>query len=446
MFKILDKKSSSPTMMIIVYHHDPPIILKIWDKEDKSGESLALDYELNIYEKKINPLLKKDNTLPLLKYIGSGCSDVLQTGEFVGITSEEDWNTWITAFSIFLKNTRRFHRYNDVDYVKKFLIENSLDKSVLTHPIKCIMLPMVNYTTLSQAIVYESNKDTDQVMCWIAQIVKGIVSIYSDGIIHNDLHASNVMIEKNSSKVLIFDWDRSYINGIDNPLLNTDQCEGECGKKSQCNIYNKNGYSVDFYKVLSYVISPRMFGEKPNKYGDSNDILKRLGVPENAYTKVKEVLCENNKSKSFSDEDCTYLQYPNEDMKYVHEQFGSIFTVNAILNEEYRNEELKKDDMEEYKKMTEVKFNFENKMNKNTTLMEQNKMKQVDLIREKIYNSVKPVERVLTYNDLIKEKIRLTSNSLKPVEKVKTVLNLPTQSLVDIIEHNDMLKYGPGIE
>ena len=78
----------------------------------------------------------------------------------------------------------------------------------------------------------------------------GIKYLLKNRITHNDLHSGNILVQdingRGMYKVFIFDFDRSYIKGQENKLLNK-----YCDDYTQCNKFSK---WLDMLKLLCYVI------------------------------------------------------------------------------------------------------------------------------------------------------------------------------------------------
>jgi hypothetical protein len=121
------------------------------------------------------------------------------------------------------------------------------------------------------------------------EILKGIYLINQRGLVHNDLHSNNIMIERDTGKVMIYDWDRSYMNGNDNPMLSRDTRIDPC-VNSQCNIFIP-GRPIDLLKILIYVSDNRPY---------FNYILQNaLGIDSNLHNVIYEGITMSSPGNKF---------------------------------------------------------------------------------------------------------------------------------------------------
>jgi serine/threonine protein kinase len=417
LFKIFDKSSMSPTIMIKFHIDSKPVILKAWNTRDESPAAKALTYEIKAYEE-INNLLEKDPTLPYIKYIGSGTSSVGDIGEqLIKIKSTEDRDFFKAACRLFFSNTAADKCIYSKKNLEKF---RGVDDNILSYKMTFIILPFIEYYRFTDFMnVYKSSIQSASLT--IKELIRGIAVLYNNGIVHNDLHATNVMIGKTNSNIYIFDWDRSYIKDIDNPLLNKDKCKGDCGNKSQCNIYNKGGYAIDMYKILSFILSIRV-------YDDSCQLLPRVfGIydTEKSSLSCKQIISKLIKNQHFFTQDgCTYLQYPDEEMTQIKELFGPI---NKIYENIDKNIE-KYDQLQNLKNSVKLSFNKKRKSKRKSNKIDK-QMNTSDLTVKQLYELVKKGDIILPKSDPKPKKLK------KPLTVVSTV---------DIIKKNNMRKYGPA--
>lgn len=326
-YRILPKKSASPTLLII--NKVKQNIMKIWLHDEKTEHTEALSYEQNIYNTVINNIIREQNNAPLLKYIGDGNNkSVEDLGKLLGCKDEnQSFLILKAAFYIYSKNTKKQNKYNSKQILS--VLKNPSDLKIVDNlRINAIILPLINYTSLSDQINTCSYQD---LVGYITQIISGIYLIYNKGLVHNDLHLGNIMIEQNTNKVLIFDWDRAYLLNEDNPLLDSHQCgRGRCSRNSQCNIYHTNGYATDMYKVLYYIFTNRSLV-------DQFDILQEVFKIGNFGYLYSNILSTLKRNAFFSyefpnGEKCTYLQYPDSKMKEVINHFGTIHEIYSKIN------------------------------------------------------------------------------------------------------------------
>lgn len=345
-FKILPKNSASPTLIIV--NKKTNHLYKCWGSNNTSIEAKGLDYERKVYESKINDMLKKDKDLPILRYIGSANTDMETFKKQFDIKTEDENGIFNIALMYFYKdNTIKSNwEYNDI---KKYraILKNEFTKGQQTEyynsiRIKLIILPMVKFRSLDSILNIVSTKEMEYI---IKRLVVGIYYLYWNGVIHNDLHAGNIMIEDGTNKVYIYDWDRAYVKGHDNPQLSNMKCRGLCSV-SQCNIGNKDGYAIDFFKVMCYILYRR------NKVGDAKTLLKNLFNIDND---IKATIVIEKLGKLpcfFNEKGCTYLQFPDNTMIYIKELFGSIQEIYKKVNTKFK--------FTDKKQKVNTKFKFSN--------------------------------------------------------------------------------------
>ena len=335
-YEIFNKSSSSPT--ILIHSKVRNSVFKIWwenDVDAKLGAAIACLYEKNVYESKIIPFLSADNTLPFLPCLGT--SDNISVKDLYTVitgcssSASTENRVFLKAFALFFSNTRKAN----TDYIK-FLTKNADNPLLYTEitkyenqKVQYIELPYVKFNTFHNMILSASTED---MIFYIEQIVRGINHMYDNDLVHNDLHSGNIMISLTTpKKVLIFDWDRSYIKGIPNPYLASDEdhpnnvefCEKLCNY-SQCNMVTPGGYATDFYKILSYVALYRN--------DDFEQILSRCFDIKNynfhsyRHNFVKNTLSNANPffQKNISEQECTMLQNPDDNMKRLNTLFCPI--------------------------------------------------------------------------------------------------------------------------
>ena len=226
-FQILAKNSASPTLMIIVKNEGNPYIMKVWSAFDQSNEAKGLSYENMIYEDKVQSLLDSNPELNLLKYVGKATNvTVKELGDKIGLGDTKSWILWKLVFLIYLRDTQRMFNY-DKQSLKKYNethpgIYSELD-NVLVANVNCIMLPYIKFKPLYSLLPTIS---TNRLKKYIRQLTRTIHAMYSSGLVHNDLHSGNVMVKEDDDNLLIFDWDRAYVTGMDNPQLDSKQCGG----------------------------------------------------------------------------------------------------------------------------------------------------------------------------------------------------------------------------
>jgi serine/threonine protein kinase len=329
---------------MLIYSKTKSSVFKIWDnadleKTDSTGESArACDYEKNVYTSKIRPFLMSDRTLPFLPYI-SGSNHVtvgelynIITGD-VAIEIDDSILFFMKAFWFFLEKTSETHR----EYAKELYTTRTVGMNPTTFSdIKNRIISYIETPFMVGSPLHDlmNGSSTDIMIFYIKQIIRGINHMYRHGLVHNDLHSGNIFIQHTTTprKVYIFDWDRGYIKGKINPILNQNKCVPYCSQ-SQCNIVTPNEYATDLYKFLYYVISQR-------SVGDINIILKEcFGIVNRRDQPFHTRFIKNSLTSYgpfFKERNCTILQFPNENMKRVHSSFGPISFVASQTGESYR--------------------------------------------------------------------------------------------------------------
>ena len=318
-FKVLNKKSSSPSLIIII--NDPKKVIKVWFTDDNSEETQSLNYEMYVYQNKIRPILQKDPTLPFLDYLDARDLNVEQLEKNIGITDIDSQLLWISVFFIFFQERDSSFDYGNAKHITKYMkkfgsLANVDINKVYNLKLRMLVLPFMNAYPLHSIL---PNLSTAQMISVIKEIIRGIQEIYRSGLIHN------IMIDKKTSKVLIFDWDRGYIKNKNNPFLDTKRCGGDLCSFSQCNIYNREGYAIDLYKILYYIFKARDNIDIETILSRVFKIMNRFRNPDNQ----NKIIASLTRDYCFRKDDCTFLQYPDDQMSYVISQFGSIYEIYA---------------------------------------------------------------------------------------------------------------------
>jgi hypothetical protein len=344
-FKILKKASASPTIMV-VKNGSEPYILKMFLSKDVSIKAQGLRYEDMLYREKIKPILNKNPEYPFLNYIASATKNTARNvANYLGILKYEEIY-FFTSLYIFSLDPNAENKY-EIDTVKKYFFDKNLSIDELENiQFDSIMLPFKEYTKFTDRLLVCS---TLSVVKYVKQLINAIHKIYINDLVHNDLHSDNIMIENNTDSVLIFDWDRGYTKGIDNPQLNAERCYDPDRKKnicssSQCNILKSSGYCTDLYKSLHYVFYYRNY-----EFKDSKVILQSILKLDNSRQTINSTIAKLVQNAFFSYKNCTYLQFPDPQMNRVHALFGSI---QHLYNQHYSNTTEKKTN----KRMVEEKI------------------------------------------------------------------------------------------
>jgi serine/threonine protein kinase len=437
-FKVLDKSSASPSILIIK-KDTYPYIMKVWLKKDTSEEANSLRYEDDVYRNNIKPMLDEYPKLGLVNYFGSSESTTAEElAELLGIDSDFGRKIFYDSIYIFKRNPSRAFDYSDLDLINL----SSKIPDMTKVELQFIVLPCIKFNTLRDVLKTAS---TERIIKYTKQLIEVIYHTYAYGVVHNDLHYENVMIDENDN-ALVFDWDRSYskTNG-DNPMLDKERCADDGSEmcfNSQCNILNDDNYAIDLYKILYYILHFR------NMLGDATTILRDVfkivhsnpDIEKNLQRSLIEKLTEN---PFFSDRNgCTYLQYPDDDMKFIHKLFGGIDKIYDKTLETSREE--KSENVSSEFKFNTIEnplldFNIVNKTNRKK---EYNK-KSDNIYSKKEYNVFSDLNMGKILKD-IKNPNNISSRKNK--KYLKSIKNKPARWFYEIIEENNIRKYGTGIK
>lgn len=330
-FKIFPKSSASPTLIIKTENQTTkdgkPIVIKMWIKKWENNKLpyfntvRALAYERKIYEAKILPIIMEGGEkVPFFKYLGSGCKITAeQFAEFIGVEhgKESEYIFYGTLKEYVEEGNTSSSTLDEKELREAYASLSSTELEQLKNEeISCMMYPYVNYLTFDDYITRANSKELLEIF---EHVVRGIYIMYKNRTVHNDLHSDNILIERETGKVMIFDFDRAYSPDIgDNPLLNTNKCGNGLCSYAQCNIYNDGGYAIDFFKILQYMTYRKDFKTILSKLNVNNRIkflTKRTWILKS----LKELGPFFNYEK-----ECSYLQYPDYAMAYISKQFGTI--------------------------------------------------------------------------------------------------------------------------
>lgn len=276
--KIFDKKSASPTMIFRVepdehIFGDIPVVIKLWVKpckklvemlykieEEKKTEDIeeaiadwkdavnGMDYEKYVYEYLALQNPDKVNWF-VMQAVGGGLVKFPMLLDYM-----KDKNRRLLSGALFIYITNLLA--SSTSYANSIKLYNEMkddvERVINRYDYELIILPAIDGCTFADVIDVDNEQD---VAVEFGKILLGVFNLYKHGIIHNDLHSSNILIH--DKHLFIFDFDRSYIDGTPNKFLNTDPRVYPC-VFSQCNIYNKT-HVIDFYKILSYLIRSKHF-------------------------------------------------------------------------------------------------------------------------------------------------------------------------------------------
>jgi hypothetical protein len=289
-WKICQKNSASPAIILTCKKNDnsqlacpavrqnvEDICCKIWIKypdDEASPENKALNYEAKIYKYNIRSILRNNPNAPFLSSIGddNDCSTVETLINFLGVSDNKKYrNTILLTFFILkimkqedvqlFKNSkipidftsRFFTTYflnsnNPYIKTKQFLRDFVNFENTKNLKIGAIIFPRIKYTTFADYLMAKSI----DIPVIFDTILQGLYTLFQNEIVHNDLHAGNIMIDE-EKKPLIFDWDRSFSFFLrENPQLSDNICSGYC-RNSQCNLFLRSGRPIDLLKILRII-------------------------------------------------------------------------------------------------------------------------------------------------------------------------------------------------
>jgi hypothetical protein len=238
----------------------------LFDMQDSIG---ALDYEKLVYEKLMLDIRNADGTYKdppyIVPSIGKATTDFNNLCYALKCDDREK-EIFKRMVYIFLKLP---DYYSDIESIKEIykqgqsMLTSSEESKKRTNNLvskaifEIIIIPNIqNSTSLHKIMKYINNNYNltqhlkyCKTMCLLLKkVFIGIKCLLKNDITHNDLHASNILVQNQNQiyKTYIFDFDRAYIKGIDNKLLN-DYCEDY----TQCNKYDE---WLDLLKILCYVV------------------------------------------------------------------------------------------------------------------------------------------------------------------------------------------------
>ena len=442
--RILPKDSASPTILIQGTMQGYKVTLKVWLTGVNRDDFKALDYEKEIYSKVVANI--NEPNIPILKSLAHAKDNrtILDLYKGFKLVNKEDKVYLLYALYLYSKNpVIKIPYVNDkkklIQYVKNSLqLKNDeILNFIRLQTFNIIVLPTIDMVTLS-TILKTPNININQLIDIIKQLVYGIHLLYNNGIIHNDLHSKNIMIDTKTLKSYIYDFDRSYVPRLGpNPSLSKDRCNGGYCSSSQCNIYNGDGYAIDLYKILFYIF--RSQSMKINMI-----IAKSIFPGHNTsfYSKLIKITTRNAffyKYEGYSK--CTFLQFPDEDMKYLHRRLGGINTIRKNL--EIQDEE---GDVHMGFKKNEVNYNKKIKSKNNKELKditykieELAKKDKFSAEDKKKWKKLNRLKSEILYGKGYKT---ATSFNFERANKSVDIRSIPSVDIGDIMIDKDIIKHN----
>lgn len=247
-FRIQKTKSASPSIQIF---YGKKYFLKCWLANDRSLEAKGLDYEIQMYARINEKILDIYPHAPFVRYDRNGTLSVKNILQMIrdeigrSLTSEN-----IMWFYGALMYTISGKKIPDKDRcIAKYNINR---RSNVARGIDNYLLKFARTFDCGNCCEYfDVLKDgnSQQVAWGLVNVANGIFHLHGNGMVHNDLHAGNVLVNKDFSTIHIFDYDRGYMERRRNPLIELPNLI----KASQANIIKS--FPTDFYKLLYYVFS-----------------------------------------------------------------------------------------------------------------------------------------------------------------------------------------------
>jgi serine/threonine protein kinase len=279
--KVLAKTSSSPSLIItftnekLKRHSNSQLIAKLWLTYNERKEELpvvnesnwleseqntkafvnqqvnayknqlqGLDYERRVYQEVIMPKIGRNK--PFIPLVAGAKHATLEDVFAIFGGTPDDYNYFFGCIVKYIELMSKKFNYSNLrpenlQVPKKWGYLDKVDFS-------CIVMPQMELTTFADVC---TEHEFPIILLIFIKICFGLKLLYDNKIVHNDLHRQNILVSSDGD-VKIYDFDRSYIQGQPNPLLNDDCTVKPCAS-SQCNIYHEGGYCIDFYKLLSYL-------------------------------------------------------------------------------------------------------------------------------------------------------------------------------------------------
>lgn len=253
-FRIQETGSASPSIQIF---YGRKYFLKCWRANACTPWDLGLKYEVKMYTKIQDKIIDKYPYAPFVRYMDT---DVKTAGEILAMIEkylrqpvDKEWFYGALAV-LYIPEIGRFRNAKNAGIVpsrqecitifrgSKHLPEvQQLPNLLLTYTQTYDCGNCCSYYDIITA-------GNDQQIAWgLVNIVNGIFRLHTNGMVHNDLHAKNILINKDLSTVQIFDYDRGYFFDKPNSLITLRDLH----KISQGNVIKK--YPTDFYKILWYI-------------------------------------------------------------------------------------------------------------------------------------------------------------------------------------------------
>jgi hypothetical protein len=261
-YNIYPTKSASQT--IIIEDKRKNCVYKIWGKKIELVYVESLEYEKNIYQNKIKPIIDEyKDKAPFLKPLGCSDKDGINVKELV----EKFDIDYESHLGIFMVLSLYYYLYYDNE--KNYIQDDLLKFFILYRPYNCgeLLTTMINKkfgfvctqlvprcTTLGDYLVSNNigfdSLDTKEIL---AQVLAGLYIMKLNNIYHNDLHSGNIFIT-DDKQILIYDWDRSYCpDQGENSRCNNNPSVSPCSYLLNCNLEYPPFFSHDFFRLIQNI-------------------------------------------------------------------------------------------------------------------------------------------------------------------------------------------------
>lgn len=242
------------------------------DAQDVYNYLQGLEYELRVYQEKINHLPPNDRMF--LRLIGgTGCTTIKHfTEQTLKNVPQKQKDTLCGALYFALCRLGLYPKIEFGEYVrsrpalqdglKSIITKENLSEVIYRYYRErkddgrmgnfenmkiCIMaMPYIRLGSLQEYIKTTDDKET--LFKYITITLLACLKMYNMNMNHNDIHLGNILIDE--AGPIIYDFDRAYMTGIPNPVLSTNEFMFPC-KQSQCNL--RKDYCTDAILFLGWI-------------------------------------------------------------------------------------------------------------------------------------------------------------------------------------------------
>jgi hypothetical protein len=351
-FKDDTKYNNEPLNKAFIKWYMSPSSLKYYQTNNGKNELSStysngiygLEYELNVYRKIIRPIIDQGICPNFIRYLGSGvrCSyndllNILKNGSDI---NEKILNKNLTRNILFILNKKRKRPsiLMETEINNKWDYVNNINSNTQYN---LIVNEVISKDTRTFSNILDNEMPNGEILeeTWkiIFQIVVACYTMSLSKMVHNDLHTSNIYVEKiqptkityiinnksytfiTENKAMIYDFDRAYVESLGENIKVENENE-LCTSNSQCNIFISN---KDMMKFFSYV------------YKDSNKNMKK---------KIVNILGKNEESKKrinkvYNSDNGYWLRDDSENI-WTDEIYKTFNTAEKILENVIKNVKL----------------------------------------------------------------------------------------------------------